>query len=114
MLRNKKDVKRLESELRSIDNKINGYSEKNFDEDIKNLWQKLKVRTGDAQLKEMHIDTISTLEKGIPINLLVNNGLRTINDVAHYDVGGLNDINGIGDTYAESIHDAVTRIKESV
>ncbi|WP_462420227.1 DEAD/DEAH box helicase [Salinicoccus sp. Marseille-QA3877] len=114
MLRNKKDVKRLENELNSIDKQISGYSEESFDKNIKNLWQKLKIRAGNAQLKSMHIDTISTLEKGMPINLLVNNGFRTIYDVAPYDVDQLANINGIGDTYAESIHDAVTRIKESV
>src|SRR5699024_367120 len=114
MLRNKKDVRRLESELNKIGNQISSYSEKSFDKDIKNLWQKLKIRVGDEQLKGMHIDTISTLEKGMPINLLVNNGLSTIYDVADYNVDRLTNINGIGDTYAESIHDAVTRIKESV
>ncbi|WP_052256841.1 DEAD/DEAH box helicase [Salinicoccus sp. YB14-2] len=114
MLRNKKDVKRLENELHNIGNQVSSYSEESFDKDIKNLWQKLKVRTGNAQLKSMHIDTISTLEKGMPINLLVNNGLRTIYDVAPYDVNQLTNINGIGDTYAALIHDAVTRIKESV
>lgn len=114
MLKNKKDVQRLENELRNIGNKIESYSEENFDADIKKLWQKLKVRAGDAQLKSMHIDTISTLERGIPINLLINNGLGTIHDVAHYDVGHLTDIDGIGATYGEAIHGAVTRIKESV
>lgn len=114
MLRNKKDVRRLESELNKIGNQISSYSEKSFDKDIKNLWQKLKIRVGDEQLKGMHIDTISTLEKGMPINLLVNNGLSTIYDVADYNADRLTNINGIGDTYAESIHDAVTRIKESV
>ena len=114
MLRNKKDVKRLENELRSIGSEIGSYSEERFDKDIKNLWQKLKIRVGDEQLKSMHIDKISTLESGVPINLLVNNNLKTIYDVAHYDTDSLTAINGIGNAYAESIHDAVTRIKESV
>ncbi len=114
MLRNKKDVKRLENELRSIGSEIGSYSEERFDKDIKNLWQKLKIRVGDEQLKGMHIDTISTLEKGMPINLLVNNSLSTIYDVSHHNVDQLTNINDIGDTYAESIHDAVTRIKDSV
>lgn len=114
MLKNKKDVKRLESELRGIGNNIESYSEECFNRDIKNLWQKLKVRVGDEQLRDMHIDTVSTLEKGIPVNLLMNNGLNTVYDAAHYNVDQLTNINGIGTTYAVAIHDAVTRIKESV
>src|SRR5699024_7966015 len=97
MLRNKKDVRRLESELNKIGNQISSYSEKSFDKDIKNLWQKLKIRVGDEQLKGMHIDTISTLEKGMPINLLVNNGLSTIYDVADYNAYRMTNINGIGE-----------------
>jgi SNF2 family DNA or RNA helicase len=62
----------------------------------------------------MPIDTITTLEKGMPVNLLVNNNFRTIYDIKDQTAEDLMQLNGIGPISAYPIVDAVSKIKESV
>lgn len=114
MIRNKRDVKRLESELNHIPESINRFSEDYFNQGIKDLWEKMKISEGKEKLKMMPMDAISTLEKGMPINLLVNNGFRTIYDIKDQEPAELMLMDGIGEKSAYPIYDAVSKIKESV
>lgn len=114
MIKNKKDVKRLESELNYIQKNINSFTEDHFNQKINDIWKTLKINTGEENLKKMPIDTIATLEKGMPINLLVNNGFRTIYDIKDQAAEDLMQINGIGPISAYPIYDAVSKIKQSV
>src|SRR5690625_4825946 len=111
MIKNKKDVNRLESELNYIQGNINSFTEDHFNQKIKDRWKILKENTGEENLKKMPIDAISTLEKGMPINLLVNNGFRTIYDIKDQTAEDLMQINGIGPISAYPIYDAVSKIK---
>src|SRR5699024_54733 len=81
MITNKKDIKHLESELNHIQEKLDEFSVDNLNENIKAAWQQLKTNKGHDDLKTMPIDTISTLEKGMPINVLTDYGFRTIYDI---------------------------------
>src|SRR5699024_2107833 len=81
MLRNKRDVKQLESQLNQIHKHIHTMTEDHFNQSIKDFWQQLKIHIAEENLKKMPVDTISTLEKGMPINVLVNNGYRTLYDI---------------------------------
>lgn len=114
MIRNKRDAKRLESELNRIQESINRFSEESFNQKIHDLWEKMKIIEGKEKLKAMPMDVISTLEKGMPINLLVNNGFRTIYDIVDQEPADLMRIDGIGEKSAYPIYDAVSKIKESV
>src|SRR5699024_4585626 len=114
LIKNKRDVERLESELDQIQEHTHRLSEESFNQAIKNLWKQLKIQEGDKTLKTMPMDTISTLEKGMPINLLVNHGFQTIYDIKDERPADLMAINGIGEKGAYSIYDAVSKIKESV
>src|SRR5690606_16925269 len=114
MIRNKRDVNRLESELLQIQANINRFSEEFFNQEIKDIWEKMKISEGNEKLKSMPVDVISTLEKGMPINLLVNKGFRTIYDIANQTPLELMQLDGIGEKTAYPIYDAVSRIKESV
>src|SRR5699024_7556662 len=114
VIKNKRDVERLESELDQIQEHTHRLSEESFNRAIKNLWKQLKIKEGDRTLKTMPMDTISTLEKGMPINLLVNHGFQTIYDIKDEQPEDLMSINGIGEKGAYSIFDAVSKIKESV
>src|SRR5699024_4601141 len=96
MIKNKKDVERLESELNYIKQNINIFTEEYFNQKVKGIWKTLKKNTGEENLKKMPIYTISTLEKGMPINLLVNNSFRTIYDIKDQAAEDLIHINGIG------------------
>ncbi|MBW8347888.1 DEAD/DEAH box helicase [Bacillus sp. IITD106] len=114
MLKNKRGVKRLESELNHIRESINQFSENHFNQEIKDIWESMKRSEASEKLKAMPIDVISTLEKGMPINLLVNHGFRTIYDIVNQEPADLMQIGGIGEKTAYPIYDAVSRIKESV
>src|SRR5699024_11641993 len=64
MIRNNMDVNRLETGLNRIQESINRFSGDYFNQEIKDLWEKMKINEGKEKLKEMPIDVISTLEKG--------------------------------------------------
>lgn len=114
MLKNKKDVKRLELELKLNQQTLSRFTKEYFDQKIKELWEKMKIRVGKENLKKMPIDTISTLEKGMPINVLVNHGFRTIYDIKDEEPFDLMQLDGIGEKSAYPICDAVSKIKKSV
>src|SRR5690625_1176226 len=97
MIKTKRDVKRLESELNHIQDSLNRYSEDFFNQKINDLWKRLKTSAGDESLKTMPIDTMSVLEKGLPINTLVNHNLRFIYDLKDKRVFELKEIDGIGE-----------------
>lgn len=114
MIKHKRDVFRLENELKKMKQKINQVTEESFDEKILDIWESLKIEAVNEKLKSMPVDTISTLEKGMPINVLVNNGLRTIYDIKDYEPIDLIQIDGIGEKSAYPIYESVTKIKQSV
>lgn len=114
MIKHKRDVFRLENELKKMKQKINQVTEESFDEKILDIWESLKIEAANEKLKSMPVDTISTLEKGMPINVLVNNGLRTIYDIKDYEPIDLIQIDGIGEKSAYPIYESVTKIKQSV
>src|SRR5690625_1904790 len=114
MIKTKRDVKRLESELNHIQDSLNRYSEDFFNQKINDLWKRLKTSAGDESLKTMPIDTMSVLEKGLPINTLVNHNLRFIYDLKDKRVFELKEIDGIGEKGAHAIVHAVSKISESV
>src|SRR5699024_12407437 len=78
LIKNKRDVERLESELDQIQEHTHRLSEESFNQAIKSLWKQLKIQEGDKTLKTMPMDTISTLEKGMPIILIMNHVIQTI------------------------------------
>ena len=62
----------------------------------------------------MPVDTISTLERGMPINSLVNHGFKTIYDIRNESVENLMRIDGIGEIGASAIYEAASKIITSV
>lgn len=114
MLKTKKDIKKLEANLNYIKNSLNQFREDHFNERIKNNWTRLKETAAQETLGSMPIDTISTLEKGMPINALMAQGLQTIYDVQDKNTDELLKVSGVGTISAEAISDAVVRIKASV
>ncbi|MBY7143065.1 DEAD/DEAH box helicase family protein [Virgibacillus sp. NKC19-3] len=114
MINNKKDVKRLESEVNHILENCNLFSEEHFNNQIKDAWQTLKRIKVRENVKTIPIDTISTLEKGLPVNVLVENGFRSLYDIRDQSAADLMYIDGIGEKYADSIAEAVSKITESV
>src|SRR5690625_4576123 len=113
MIRNNRDVNRLEAGLNRIQESINRFSGDYFNQEIKDLWEKMKISEDKENLKAMPIDVISTLVKGTPINQLVNNGFRTIYDIENQEPAQLMRIN-INEKNAYLIYNAVSKIKESV
>ncbi|MBS4217507.1 DEAD/DEAH box helicase [Bacillus sp. FJAT-49711] len=114
MIRNKRDLKSFVSELNRIQESIHQFSEDSFNQEINDVLERMKINEGAEKLKSMPMDVISTLEKGLPINLLVNNGFRTIYDIVNHEPEELMQMDGIGEKSAYSIYNAVSRIKESV
>src|SRR5699024_350354 len=114
MIKNKKDIKRLETLLNKIQKRITEFGEENFDQRIKEEWNRLKRKAGEDNLKKMPIDAISTLEKRMPINELVASGYRTIHDIKDQDAHDLMNIRGVGEKSAYTIVDSVSKIKDSV
>lgn len=114
MLKNKKDIKKLEDQIYYIKMRLEQFSEEHFNQDISDHWETLKKLTAENMLRTMPIDTISTLEKGMPINALMSENLQTIYDVHDKTERELMRVDGVGVKSAEAIVDAVARIKESV
>src|SRR5690625_2432142 len=114
MIKTKRDLKRLESELNHIQDSLNRDSEALFNQKINDLWKGLKTSGGDDRLKAGAIDTMSVLEKGLPINTLVNHTLRLVYDLKDKRVFDLKEIDGIGEKGAHGIVHAVSKIGESV
>src|SRR5690625_1308934 len=112
MIRNNRDVNRLETGLNRIQESINRFSGDYFNQEINDLWKKMKIREGKEKFQVMPIDVISTLEKEAPINQLVNNGFRTIYDIENQKPAELMRMD-ISEKSAYSIYDAVSKIKES-
>jgi len=113
-LMKKKDIIMRENALNQMNMELNRYSRDHFDQEIKGKWQKLKEHAAVENLKSMPIDTISTLEKRMPINALMEQGLRTIYDVRNHNVYDLMALNGVGRISAEAIFEAILKIKASV
>lgn len=114
MIQTKKDVLQLEAEINEMKRKSSDLTEANFNELIQENWDCLKQITAEENLKTMPVDTISTLEKGMPINRLVNLGFETIYDIRNQTVEDLKMIEGIGEISAYGIYEAVSKIKTSV
>lgn len=89
-------------------------SEEHFNENIKKNWEKLREVKVDINLKVTPIDTMSTLEKRIPINELMYHELKTIYDVRNKIILDLKKLDGIGIISAEAIVDATSKIIASV
>src|SRR5699024_10816749 len=104
----------LEQELNNIKIQINLLSEEYFNKKINEKWEELKTIEINMDLKAMPIDTISTLEKRMPINELMYHGFETIYDIRDKDLLALEKLNGIGFKSAEAIANAVSKIKTSV
>src|SRR5699024_5698736 len=113
MIRNNRDVNRLETGLNRIQESINRFSGDYFNQEIKDLWEKMKRNEGKEKLKTMPIDVISTLVKDTLINQLVNNGFRTIYDIENQEPAQLMRIN-ISEKNAYLIYNTDSKIKESV
>ena len=113
MIRNNRDVNRLETGLNRIQESINRFSGDYFNQEIKDLWEKMERSEGKEKLKTMPIDVISTLVKDTPINQLVNNGFRTIYDIENQEPAQLMRIN-ISEKNTYLIYNAVSKIKDSV
>src|SRR5690625_1439950 len=114
MIKTKRDVKRLESKLHHIQDSLNSYSEDYYDQKIDDIWKRLKMSAGDENLKAMPTDTISVLEKGLPINRLVSHNFRFVYDLKDKSVNELMELDGIGEIGAHAIHHAVSKMSESV
>ncbi|CEA02522.1 RNA polymerase-associated protein RapA [Jeotgalicoccus saudimassiliensis] len=114
MIANKKDVTEIERRIDTIESKLKTYDEEKFDREITRLWQFIKERESNEQFKKMHIDTVSTIEKGMPVNNLVNAGLKTIYDVSNYTVSQFLQVRGVGEKSAQPLKEAVEKIKQSV
>lgn len=114
MIRNHRDVNRLETGLTRIQQRINRFSEDYFDQEIKVSWENMKISASKEKLQTMSIEVISTLEKGAPINQLVNNGFQTVYDIEKQKPAELMLIDGISEKSAYTIYDAVSKIKASV
>ncbi len=84
MVRTKQDVERLEAELNRIHESIDMSSEELFNYRIKGIWQRLKTSSGKEQLKTMPMDTILTLENELPVDSLMKNGFKTMEDIADH------------------------------
>lgn len=113
MIKNKRDVKHLVAELEKIRSNLDLFTEERFNQEITSLWDDLKLMEGNEKLKSMPIDVISTLEKGMPINILVNHGFQRIYDIKDQESNDLSQINGIGEKSAYLIYNAVAKLKKS-
>src|SRR5699024_1933107 len=113
MIRNNRDVNRLDTGLNRIQESINRFSGDYFNQEIIDLWEKMKGSEGKEKLKTMPIDVISTLVKGTLINQLVNNGFCTIYDIEHQEPAPAMRINII-EKNAYLIYNAVSKNKDSV
>src|SRR5699024_5439319 len=114
MIRNHRDVNRLDTGLTRIQQRINRFSGDYFDQEIKVSWEKMKISASKEKLETMSIEVIATLEKGAPINQLVNSGFRTVYDIEKQKPAELMLIDGISENSAYTIYDAVSKLKESV
>ena len=114
MIQTKKDVLQFEGELKGIRRELERFTENRFNEKIEESWEALKLIAASERLKTMPVDTISTLERGMPINSLVNHGFKTIYDIRNESVEDLKRIDGIGEIGAPAIYEAASRIITSV
>jgi len=114
MIQTKKDVLQFEWELNGIRRELERFTEKRFNEQIEDSWERLKFIAARERLITMPVDTISTLEKGVPINRLVNHGFKTIYDIRNESIEDLKMIDGIGDIGARAIYEAASKIITAV
>lgn len=114
MITNKKSIIKIEIRISAMESQLKTYNDKAFDQEIIRLWQFIKEREAAEQFKAMHIDTVATIEKGMPVNILVNAGLKTIYDVSNYTVIQFLQIRGVGEKSAQLLKEAVEKIKQSV
>src|SRR5690625_1415155 len=113
-IKNKKDILRLEDDINHIKTNANQFTEDYFNQRTIDNWGILKENQAIEDLKTMPIDTISTLEKRMPINALMSQGLQTIYDIRNKDAYDLMELDGEGSVSAEAIVEAVGKIKTSV
>lgn len=114
MVRTKQDVERLEAELNRIHESIDMSSEELFNYRIKGIWQRLKTSSGKEQLKTMPMDTILTLENELPVDSLMKNGFKTMEDIADHKPEDFIQLEGMDEKTAEELYQAVSKIKASV
>lgn len=90
------------------------FSDEAFDQSIVNEWQQLQETTSKEDLKNMPIDTLTTLAKQLPINELMQQGLQTLYDVKGWTAEDLMQLHGVGYVSATDIRDAAAQIISSV
>ena len=110
VIQTKKDVLRFEAEIKEIQRGLESFTEDIFNEKIAHSWERLKFYAASERLQTMPVDTISTLEKGMPINRLVNHGFITIYDIRNESIEALRRLDGIGEIGARAIYEAVSKI----
>lgn len=114
LLKNKKDIIQLEQTLGQMKREISSMTEGEFLNKIRENWEILKNKARNEVLEAMHIDTLSTIESGLPINRLVAAGFLSIADLKDLTVKHLVTIDGIGAVFAEMIHESIKKITKSV
>ena len=62
----------------------------------------------------VHKRKISSIEKGLPVNQLINAGYQTVYDVSRFTVNQFLSVKGIGDKSAHPLKSSVEKIKQSV
>jgi len=85
-----------------------------FDERILNDWCVLQEEAAKDDLQTMPIDTITTLAKRLPINNLMEAGIRTLYYVKGLSTFDLERINGVGSVSARDIIDTADQVITSV
>ncbi|MEY8561151.1 DEAD/DEAH box helicase [Jeotgalicoccus halotolerans] len=110
----KRDLIEIERKINLMESKLKTYDESQFDQNIMRFWQFVKEREANEKLKNIHIDTVTTIEQGMPINNLVNAGLKTIYDVSNYSTSQFLQVKGVGGKSAPLLKEAVEKIKQSV
>lgn len=114
MIKTKIDVLQFEYELKMIEKSLGRFTEAYFDQEITDCWERLKFLEARKRLETMPIDTLSTLEKGLPINRLIGAGFTTIYHIRNESIEDLRKLDGVGQVGAEAIYEATAKIITSV
>lgn len=111
MIGNKRVAMNWMQELQGM---LDLYRSDAFDERILNGWSVLQEEAEKDDLQTMPIDTITTLAKRLPINNLMEVGIRTLYDVKGLSTFDLERINGVDSVFARDIIDTSDQIITSV
>lgn len=114
MIQGKSDFNNLINEISFLKDNLSSIDQDKLDSDILHSLDKVKQSQGLDKLTTMPVDTLTVLEKGLPINYLVNHGYLYIADLKNKSIEELMMIEGVGPVYAELIYHAVKKIVNSV